>query len=121
MRKKWISLQPEELVRQHIIHLFIFEYGFSKNLISVEKEFIINQKRKRFDIVIYDKTSKPYILIECKAFTVDITQEVFDQIGVYNLVIQAPFLLATNGILSYCFCQNHHSGKFTFLSSLPEL
>ncbi|MBK7524883.1 MAG: type I restriction enzyme HsdR N-terminal domain-containing protein [Saprospiraceae bacterium] len=94
---------------------------FFKKSYFCRKRIYYQSKRKRFDIVIYDKTSKPYILIECKAFTVDITQEVFDQIGVYNLVIQAPFLLATNGILSYCFCQNHHSGKFTFLSSLPEL
>jgi hypothetical protein len=121
MRKKWILLQPEELVRQHVVHLLVFEYGFSKNLIAVEKEFIINQKRKRFDVVIYDKNSKPYILIECKAFTVEITQDVFDQIAMYNLSIQAPFLLTTNGIKSYCFIQNHETEKLTFLNSLPIL
>ncbi len=84
IRQKWVVLQPEEWVRQQLIHLFIIEYGFSKNLMAIEKGFLINQKSKRFDLVIFDKQTKPFILVECKAFQIPLNQQVFNQMCMYN-------------------------------------
>ena len=41
IRQKWVVLQPEEWVRQQLIHVFTDVYGFSKNLMAIEKGFFI--------------------------------------------------------------------------------
>ncbi|MFZ1703862.1 MAG: type I restriction enzyme HsdR N-terminal domain-containing protein [Saprospiraceae bacterium] len=120
LRQKWLILQPEEWVRQNVIHALIHEKGYSKNTMAVEKEFMIHNVKKRFDLVIYDKFVRPYLLVECKAFQVTLNQDVFDQLGLYNRTIQAPFLLASNGVLTYCFEQNHDSKALTFRQQLPD-
>ena len=66
IRKKWILTTPEEIVRQNCWKFLHFEKNYPRGLITIEKELKINQIKKRFDIVIYDNTGAPNILIECK-------------------------------------------------------
>jgi hypothetical protein len=119
IRKKWIVLQPEEWVRQNLVHMLLCKYSVSKNRIAIEKSFTINNKSKRFDLVLFNKFSEPHILIECKAANIPISQDVFDQVGTYNLHIKAPYLIVSNGILTYCCKQNHAAKDFTFLDDIP--
>ena len=85
IRKKNVVLTPEEWVRQHIVHYLINDYGFPKSLISLEKQLVLNELSKRTNIVLYNQTASPCMIVECKAPEVKITQKTFDQIARYNL------------------------------------
>lgn len=98
IRKKWYVLQPEEWVRQALLDWMIREKGISAPLISVEKEIRYLKLRKRFDVVVYDKAGKAFILCECKAPEVPLSQDTLNQIARYNTSIRAPHLLLTNGM-----------------------
>ena len=121
IRNKWLVLQPEEYVRQLTIHYLIEEKGCSKNLVSIEKGVKVNKLNKRYDIVIYNKEIVPFLLVECKSPKVRITQEVLDQVAWYNTSLQVQYLLATNGIESYCCALDYEQRSFTYLSEVPGL
>lgn len=97
IRKGWFVMQPEEEVRQHLMQFLIREKGISPNLISVEKEIVYRGTRRRFDVVVFDRTGSPDIVCECKAPEIAITQDTVNQIARYNTVLKAPHLLLTNG------------------------
>ncbi len=120
IRKKNIILQPEELVRQLCILWLINNQEIHRNAIQVEKLININGLSRRFDIVVYDKEIKPFILIECKSPTVKIKQATFDQIAMYQMALKAPFLIVTNGLDSYIAEINHEDKKYNFYPQVPE-
>ena len=120
IRKKFIILTPEEWVRQHVVWFLISEKKYSKNYINIEKSITINKRKKRYDIVVYKPDGSIFLLVECKAPDVVITQETFDQIARYNLVLKADYLMITNG-LEHFFCQmDFIEKKYTFLQELPN-
>lgn len=119
IRKKYLILQPEELVRQLCI-MWLIHSGIHRNNIQVEKSISINGLTRRFDIVIYDKDVKPFILVECKAPTININQSVFDQIASYQWSINAPYLLVTNGIVSFILQINHQNKSYIFFDQVPD-
>jgi type I site-specific restriction endonuclease len=120
IRKKFVVLQPEEWVRQHCIHYLITEKNYPKSLINVEKELYLNGLKKRYDIVIFNKDGSLNIIVECKAPSVEISQQTFDQIARYNLVLDASFLMVTNGINHY-YCQIDKIGeRYVFLRDIPN-
>lgn len=120
IRKKFIILTPEEWVRQHVVRFLLEEKQFPKSLINVEKVLKVNGLRKRYDAVVYNSDGSIYILVECKAPEVKITQAVFDQIARYNLTMDAEYLMVTNGLNHY-FCQmDYENEKYDFLPDLPQ-
>jgi hypothetical protein len=120
IRRKYLVLQPEELVRQLMLHYLIIEKKYPFKQMRTEKGLIINELQKRCDILIYDKQIQPYLLVECKSAHVPIDQAVFEQIARYNLVLQVPYLLVTNGLQTYCCQMNYQEQSFTFLTSVPS-
>ena len=120
IRKKFVVLTPEEWVRQHVVRFILEEKKYPKSHVNVEKVISINGLTKRYDIVVFQPNGKILILIECKAPEVEITQNVFDQIARYNMVLDAQFLMVTNGLNHY-FCQmDFDNEKYNFLRDLPE-
>lgn len=120
IRKKFVALQPEEWVRQHVIRFLIEEKKVPKSLINVEKEITINGLAKRYDIVVFSRNGNILLVVECKAPTIQISQAVFDQIARYNLMLKSKILMVTNGLNHY-FCQmDYEKGKYLFLKELPE-
>ncbi len=120
IRKKFVSLQPEEWVRQHVVHQLIFDKNYPVSLVNVEKELTINQLKKRYDIVIFNSDGSIYLLVECKSPEIKITQMVFDQIARYNLALKSNYLMVTNG-LDHFYCQmNFEEEKYTFLDHIPD-
>ena len=85
IRKRYVVLTPEEWVRQHFIHFLIERKGYPAQLIAVEKEIQVCGMKRRFDIVCYDRQATPYLIVECKAPSVSLSQVVFDQAFQYNL------------------------------------
>ena len=118
IRKKRLVLQPEELVRQIIILFLINDAGYPKNAFNVEKQIRVHQVQRRFDIIIYHHNIRPWMLIEVKSFKVPITQQTADQLFSYNKALNAPYLLVSNGLDSFCF--KEEDDKLVQLSDLPH-
>lgn len=119
IRKKFIFLTPEEWVRLHTIQYLIIELNYPKSLINVEKQIKLGKRIKRYDIVVYNSLGEIHIIVECKAPSIKITQDTFDQIARYNMSLDATFLMVTNGMDHY-YCQlDYELEKYNFLQSLP--
>ena len=120
IRKKFILLTPEEWVRQHTIQFLLQEKNYPKSYLNIEKLIKINDISKRYDIVVFQPDGTIFLLIECKAPEVKITQETFDQIARYNLTLKAQYLMVTNGLNHY-FCQMDFVNEtYIFLNDLPN-
>jgi type I site-specific restriction endonuclease len=111
IRQQWVVRQPEEWVRQHLIHFLVREKGISRHLIGVEKAVRYLDTQRRFDLVVYDRQGQPFILCECKAPEVPLSQETLHQAARYNQVLQAPYLLLTNGQALHFFSRDE-AGMF---------
>ena len=120
IRKKFVILQPEEWVRQHCVHYLMTEKKYPKSLINVEKELIINNLKKRYDIVVFNPDGSIHLIVECKSVKININQDTFDQIARYNLSVNATFLMVTNGINHY-YCQmDFENEAYSFLKDIPN-
>lgn len=120
IRKKFIVLTPEEWVRQHVIKFLTINRKYPKSLINVEREINVLGTRKRYDIIIFNPDGSIYLIVECKAPSIDITQNTFDQIARYNLALNATYLMVTNGYNHYYCKMDFISEKYIFLKSLPQ-
>lgn len=106
VRKKWYISTPEERVRQGLILYLIHSKNIAAACIGIEKQIQYFERKKRFDVVVFDTMGKPYLLCECKAPNIVLSQETAYQICRYNHVMQAPYLLLTNGLHLFCFGQD---------------
>ncbi len=120
IRKKFVVLQPEEWVRQHVVKYLIEEKKYPKSHINVEKQLKINNLTKRYDVVVFNSDGSIHILVECKAPEIKISQSVFDQIARYNMQLQANYLMVTNGLEHYYCKMNLLEEKYTFLRQIPD-
>jgi hypothetical protein len=119
IRKKFVALSPEEWVRQHFVHHLINQLGYPLSLISVERKLSYNGLTRRTDIVAYTNDGLPKLIVECKAPTVKITQDVFDQAARYHLMMPVPFLVVTNGLEHFCCTIDHEKQSYTFHKDIP--
>ncbi len=120
LRKKYVVLTPEEWVRQHFVRFLIDEKQYPETLIAIEKQLTVNTLKKRSDILIFSKHGHPFIIVECKAPHIKISQDTFDQIARYNLKLNAQFLIVTNGLEHY-FCQlDTENETYVFLKDIPK-
>ena len=92
---------------------------YPKNLLGVEVSLKLNNLSKRADIVVYASDLTPWMLVECKAAEVEITQAVFDQAARYNLTMRVPYLVVTNGIRLLAARINFKENKIEMLQSMP--
>ncbi len=119
IRKKNILLTPEEWVRQHMIHYLVNELNYPKGLIKVESGVSYNAKMKRSDVVVYDNSGAPHVLVECKAPNVRINQTTLEQVAMYNRTIKAPIIILTNGLIHYTF-KVGKKGELKNLDLIPK-
>lgn len=119
IRRKYLLLTPEEWVRQHFIHYLIGDLQYPRGLITTESGLKYNRLQRRTDIVVFDRQGRPYMIVECKAPSVTINQQVFNQIAVYNKILNAKLLVISNGLCHYCCTYNEPSGKWEFLPAIP--
>jgi len=119
IRQKYVSLTPEEWVRQNFVEYLISCKGIPQSLIANEIGITLNGTRRRCDTVIYNLTALPLIIIEYKSPSVEISQATFDQIVRYNMVLHARYLVVSNGLQHYCCRINYETRSYTFLKELP--
>jgi hypothetical protein len=120
IRKKYVLLQPEEWVRQHMVHYLLETKKYPTSLINTEKQLIVNNLKKRYDIVVYNSNGSIHILVECKAPSIKITQQAFDQIAQYNMQLNATFLIVSNGLEHYFCKMDYQNKKYIFLNEIPD-
>lgn len=104
-RKKWLVLTPEEWVRQHLA-MHLVSLGYPPELLAIEHTLKLNTMTRRADIVAFNRSGTPFLLAECKAPEVPLTQRTLNQIARYNLVIDVNHLLITNGLNHYCLLRD---------------
>jgi len=102
IRKLWVVLTPEEHVRQYIIHYLAEVMHYPTGLMAVEKTITVGAMKKRFDIVVYDREHQPWLLVECKAPEVLITDKTLQQLLNYQRTIQCDHWMLTNGHQNFC-------------------
>ena len=120
LRKKHVSLTPEEQVRQHFIHWLNAEREYPLQLMASEYTIKLGNKSFRCDIVAFDNNLKPQIIVECKSPGVKLDGTVLQQVLNYNLVLKVPHLIITNGE-STCICSyNSQIGRYEFAQDIPH-
>lgn len=120
LRRKFVALTPEEWVRQHFVNFLLREKGYPAALIANEIQIDLNKLKKRCDSVVYNRDLSPLMIIEYKAPDVDITQQVFDQIVRYNIVLKVKYLIVSNGLNHYCCIMDYDKQSFNYLSEIPN-
>jgi hypothetical protein len=117
-RKRYVRLTPEEWVRQQLL-IYLVEYlGYPLSLIKVESSLTYNGLEKRADAIVY-KGITPKMVIECKAASVPLSQDTFDQIARYNFSMRVDYLLVSNGLRHFCCKMNYADNTYTYLSQIP--
>jgi hypothetical protein len=118
VRKRWVVLTPEEWVRQQFLQYLVQVKHYPLSLIAVEKQLLMGDLRKRFDIVVYGKDTKPRMVVECKQMDVVLDHKVLDQVLRYNSILRVPFVVITNG--SYCYGFSTEGSEPVELDSIPD-
>ncbi len=116
-RKQWVLLTPEEWVRQNFLQYLIQVKEYPGALIAVEREILLGDMRKRFDIVVF-RNATPWMIVECKEMEVELSEAVIKQILNYNITLQVEYLVITNG--KSTFGLYIQQGKFEWLTALPD-
>ena len=120
IRRQYVALTPEEWVRQHFVHFLINHKGFPHSLMANEVQLKLNGMSRRCDTVAYDRALRPRVIVEYKAPSVTITQQVFDQICRYNMVLQVDYLIVSNGLAHYCCKVDYNTRSYSFLKEVPS-
>lgn len=118
-RQKWVALTPEEGVRQQFCQFLVDVKSFPQISVATECNLSVNGQQQRCDVVVYKK-GIPVLLVECKAPSVKITQNVINQVLRYNTQLHVPYLVVTNSVETYCFYVDYTSLKATPLTDIPE-
>ena len=116
-RKRWVVLTPEEWVRQNFLQFLVKVAECPSSLIAIEKEIMVGELRKRFDILVYNRQHQPWMIIECKSMDVELNDSVFSQVLRYSITVPAPYLVITNG--HFCAAWKKEGGRLTQLDQLP--
>lgn len=120
LRKKYIALTPEEWVRQHFVHFLVEHKGYPAALMANEIQLKVGEKTLRADSVLYSRDLKPRMIIEYKAPHIPITQKVFDQISIYNMLLHVDYLVVSNGLQHYICKMDYNDKKYLFLEDIPD-
>lgn len=99
VRKAHVVLTPEEWVRQHCLH-WLLSLGYPLGRCSIERT--LKHGGMRYDLLWHDAQLHPFLLVECKAPTIGITESTIRQTSWYNMQLKAPYILLTNGKVAYC-------------------
>ena len=106
-------------MRQNVLQYLTQTKKYPASLIAIEKEIKLGELKKRFDIVVYNRNSKPWMIIECKEMNVPLNKTVLNQVLRYNISLNVPYLVITNG--SYCMALLIKDNAMTEINSVPEL
>jgi hypothetical protein len=117
LRKLWVRLTPEEWVRQNFIQYMLQVKKYPASYIAVERRMKLAEVNKRFDLLVYDHTARPWLMVECKAPGIKIDSRVIWQAFHYNIAIPVKYLVLTNG--EQCYGYVKEATDFAEIQALP--
>ncbi len=120
VRKRYVLLTPEEWVRQNFMLYLIREKNYPESLLSVERQFSLNDLLFRFDLVAYNRSGSPLLIAEFKAPDVKISQKAFDQVVRYNMALKVERVVVSNGIQHFACEVDYKNNSYKFLKDVPE-
>ena len=120
LRRRYVTLTPEEWVRQHFVRFLQTHKGFPPEVIANEVSLSLNGTRKRCDTVVYGPHAEPLMIVEYKAPEVQITQRTFDQINRYNMRLHVAWLVVSNGMQHFCCHIDYTTNQYRFLPDIPS-
>lgn len=118
-RKKWVARTPEEWVRQQFLQLLTKGHHYPASLVAVERAIKLGGLTKRFDILVYDPSHSPWMMVECKSSTIELSENVLEQLLRYNISLPVPYLLITNGL--YCMGWKRTEKGLVSLDKIPSI
>lgn len=121
IRKIYCTLTPEEEVRQKTLYYLVEIKKYPAGLIAVEYSIKVNNLPKRCDIVVFNKSGLPEMIVECKAETIPITQKVLDQAIRYFSGLNVNYLLLTNGKTMFCYHIDIENKKIEAMREIPDI
>lgn len=120
LRCKYVALTPEEYVRQLFVNHLVADLHYPKSVTANEVRIDLNNTIKRCDTIVYGTGRQPLMIVEYKAPNVRITQDVFDQIVRYNMVLRAKYLVVSNGLNHYVCMMDYHNSTYNFIPQIPD-
>jgi predicted type IV restriction endonuclease len=120
LRKQFVRLTPEEFVRQHFVSFLIEHKGYPSSRMANEVGITLGNVKKRCDTILYDDYLQPLMIIEYKAPSAVISQKTFDQIARYNLALNVPWLIVSNGIQHFCCRMEQEKNEYVYINEIPE-
>lgn len=120
VRKKYVNLNPEEIVRQHVISYLTDNLQVPMGMISVEKKIIVNGLTRRPDLVVYNPSGRPMLIVECKAPDIALNESVVFQVAQYHRELNAAFIFLTNGIRHFFFRHRNQTKSLELLEAIPN-
>jgi hypothetical protein len=118
IRRQWVALTPEEWVRQNFLQYLVQVKKYPAPYIAVERKIKVGEVNKRFDILVYNKAVKPWLMIECKSSDTPLEVKVLSQVLNYNMAVPVPYLVVTNGLSCYGY---HRDGiGMSSIETLPD-
>ncbi|HTQ26761.1 MAG TPA: type I restriction enzyme HsdR N-terminal domain-containing protein [Puia sp.] len=107
LRKQWVRLTPEEWVRQNFVQYLLQVKNYPASYIAVERKIKLGELNKRFDLLVFDKAARPWMMVECKAMGKTLGKPVLWQILHYNIAIPVKYLVVTNGEYCHGYVKTH--------------
>ena len=117
IRKTWLLLTEEEWVRQNFVRYLTSTLKYPSTVIALEKEIALNDLKKRFDILVYDRQHQPWMLVECKEPKVALNEDVLQQVLRYNISVPVQYIIITNGSTTVGWKKD---GDLQLLKEMPE-
>ena len=126
IRQRLIYVTPEETVRQHVVSYLLDELKVPANMIRVEEHLSHYglKTKNRADIIIEKYVAKndviePLVVIECKAPSVMLSDNVVSQMVGYANDLNCPFCMMTNGTDVECFYYSEEQCRYIAVRELP--
>ncbi len=117
LRRKDVALTPEEEVRQWFITVLRDGMKIPEHMMMSEVSLKVGAKPYRADIVVYDRTAKPLMVVECKRPDIVLNQAVIDQAIRYNRALDVRYIAVTNGPKTFLFAKE--GDGFVFMEKAP--
>lgn len=117
IRKTWLLLTEEEWVRQNFVNYLVAGLQYPSSFMALEKEISLHELKKRFDVLVYNREHKPWMMVECKAPQVQLSEDVLQQVLRYNISVPVSYIIITNG--SHTVGWKKEGSGLILLSNMP--
>lgn len=116
LRRCMVARTPEEDVRQWMIGILRDNLGVPVHLMMSEAGFRYAGRQLRADILVYDRSAAPLMVVECKRPQVELSEKTVYQALRYDAVLSVRYIILTNG--NKTFFYRREGDRFTMCSNL---